>query len=551
MNILNNFTIKIRLIFLVGFAALSMMIIGLLGINAMHNAEASLKTVYEDRLIPTGQISQIIELMRESRNQLLFALQHKPGSETAPYHKHDVTRHIDNVYKNIADITRIWKAYMATYLTPDEEVLAAEFAKTQAHFVNEGLKPVMVFIKEGYYLKAALHLVNTTNPAFKSAHEPAAKLLQLQLDVARATYDEEVVRDQWAGSIAIGLLIIGVSLLSLLAFVTIRSITDVVDRLNLAAEQMAAGDLTVRCEHYAKDELGQIAAAFNRIGEKFHSVIQELTKSTVQLASASEETSSITNDTSSRIRQQQSETEQVATAMNEMTSTVQEVARNASAADQAAKEADIKADEGIDVTAKALTATRDLANEMQQATEVIRKLEAESDNIGGVLDVIRGIAEQTNLLALNAAIEAARAGEQGRGFAVVADEVRTLAGRTQESTQEIQGMIERLQQGTKGAARVMEQGQSKAQNTLVHVEQADHTLEEINQAVARIKEMNAQIATAAEEQGAVAEEINRNVVAINDLSYQSAQGADQTAVASTEQARLAVSLQTMADRFKI
>ena len=551
MNILNNFTIKIRLIFLVGFAALSMIIIGLLGINAMHNAEASLKTVYEDRLIPTGQISHIIELMRENRNQLLFALQHKPGSQTAPYHKHDVTRHTDNVYKNIADITRIWKAYMATYLTPDEEVLAAEFTKTRAHFDNEGLKPVMVFIKEGNYLKAALHLVNTTNPTFKSAHEPAAKLLQLQLDVARATYDEELVRDQWAISIAIGLLIIGISLLSLLAFVTIRSITNVVDRLNVAAEQMAAGDLTVRCEHYAKDELGQIAAAFNRIGEKFRSVIQELTGSTVQLASASEQASSITEETRSRIRQQQSETEQVATAMNEMTSTVLEVARNASVADQAAQEADVKSYEGIEVTAKALTATRNLANEIQQAAEAVSVLEVESDNIGDVLDVIRGIAEQTNLLALNAAIEAARAGEQGRGFAVVADEVRTLAGRTQESTQEIQSMIERLQQGAKGATRVMKLGQSKAQNTLEQVEQADHTLKEINQSVARIKEMNTQIATAAEEQGVVAEEINRNVVAINDLSYQSAQGADQTAVASSKQTRLAVGLQTMANRFSV
>ncbi|RLJ18560.1 methyl-accepting chemotaxis protein [bacterium endosymbiont of Escarpia laminata] len=551
MNILNNLTIKTRLIFLVGFAAVSMVIISLLGINAMHHAEASLKTVYEDRLIPTGQISQIIELMRENRSQLLFALQHKPGSETAPFHKHDVTRHTDKVYKNIDEITRIWKAYMATYLTPDEKVLAAEFTKARVLFANEGLKPVMIFLKEENYLKAALHLAETTNPTFKSAHEPAEKLLQLQLDVARAAYDEAVARDQWASSIAIGLLVIGISLLSLLAFVTIRGITNVVDRLNVAAEQMAAGDLTVRCEHHSKDELGQVAAAFNRIGEKFHSVIQKLTESTIQLASASEQAATITDETSSRIRQQQSETEQVATAMNEMTSTVQEVARNASVADQAAQEADVKAYEGIQVTAKALTATRNLANEMQQAAEAVRVLEVESDNIGGVLDVIRGIAEQTNLLALNAAIEAARAGEQGRGFAVVADEVRTLAGRTQESTQEIQGMIERLQQGAKGATRVMEQGQSKAQDTLEQVEQADHTLKEINLSVARIKEMNTQIATAAEEQGAVAEEINRNVVAINDLSYQSAQGADQTAVASSEQARLAVGLQTMANRFRV
>ena len=551
MNVLNNITIKARLIFLVGFAAVLMMIIGLLGINAMHNDKASLKTVYEDRLIPTGQISRILELMRENRSQLLFALQHEPGSETAPYHQHAVTGHTDNVYKNIDEITRIWKEYMAADMAPDEKLLAEEFANKRAIFVNEGLKPVAQFLKEGGYLNAAIQLVKTTNPTFKTAYAVAENLLQLQLDAAKAAYNEAVVRDQLVSTVAVGLLIIGIVLLSLQAFVTIRGITDVVGRLSNVAEQLADGDLTARCNHHSKDELGQIATAFDRVGEKFRSVVQELTGTTVQLASAAEETSVITDETSTRIRQQQSETEQVATAMNEMTATAQEVARSASVADQAAQEADVKAEDGIEVAAKALAATRNLASEIQQAADAVHKLELESDNIGSVLDVIRGIAEQTNLLALNAAIEAARAGEQGRGFAVVADEVRTLAGRTQESTQEIQGMIERLQQGAKGAAGTMEQGQSKARDTLEQVELADHTLEEINQAVARIKDMNRQIATAAEEQGAVAEEINRNVVAINDLSFQSAQGAEQTALASTEQARLAGELQTMADRFTV
>ncbi|MCB1922041.1 MAG: methyl-accepting chemotaxis protein, partial [Candidatus Competibacteraceae bacterium] len=202
-----------------------------------------------------------------------------------------------------------------------------------------------------------------------------------------------------------------------------------------------------------------------------------------------------------RIRQQLAEAEQVATAMNEMTATVQDVAQTAASADAAASDADAKASEGRSVAVQALAATEDLVNEVQQAAAVIRKLESESESIGAVLDVIRGIAEQTNLLALNAAIEAARAGEQGRGFAVVADEVRTLAGRTQDSTQEIQRMIESLQQGTKGATQSMEKGQTKAQSTLDQVKSTEQTLSVISQAVARIKEMNAQIATAAEEQG--------------------------------------------------
>lgn len=177
MDILNNFTIKARLVFLVGFAVALMVIIGLLGINAMNSGAASLKTVYEDRMVSTVQISHIIELMRENRSQLLFAYQHEPGSKTATYHsQHDVTMHTDAVYKNINEITRIWKEYMTTYLTQDEKVLAEDFAKKRAIYVNEGLKPVAELTKEGNYLKAALHLATTTNPRFKSAQSAVHKL---------------------------------------------------------------------------------------------------------------------------------------------------------------------------------------------------------------------------------------------------------------------------------------------------------------------------------------------------------------------------------------
>lgn len=551
MNILNRFTIKARLIFLVGFAAAVMLSIGLMGLNAMHSAENSLKVVYEDRLIPTGQISRIMGLMRENRSQLQIALQHKPSSETASYHQHPVEKHTKIVYRNIEKITQIWTDFMSSHMTSEELQLAEAFATKRGIFVNQGLKPVAKKLNEGSYLEAALHLMKTTNPSFEVAHEAANNLWQLHLDVAKSTYEDAITRDQLVSNISIGLIMVGILFLSLLAYVTIRGITDVVDRLNDSASRMAAGDLTVRCKQDSQDELGQIIGTFNKLGENFRAVIMELSDSTIQLASASEETSVITVKTSAHTRQQQTETEQMATAMNEMVATVQEVAHNASTADRAAEEADIKVDEGIEVTAKALTETRDLASEVKQATEIIHQLEAESDNIGTVLDVIQGIAEQTNLLALNAAIEAARAGEQGRGFAVVADEVRTLAGRTQESTQDIQKMIERLQRGSKAASLAMSQGQTKAERTLEQVEKADHTLNEINQAVARIREMNTQIATATEEQGSVAEEINRNVLAINDLSVLSAQGGEETAQASSEQARLAGQLQATAQKFLI
>ncbi|AKH19208.1 methyl-accepting chemotaxis protein [Sedimenticola thiotaurini] len=550
MNLLSKITIKARLIFLVTFAVLQLAILGLISINAMSSAESGLKSVYEDRLIPTGQLSQIIDLMRDNHNQLLLALQHSPDSHTLAMHNHPVSLHLELVEKNIATSNTLWQAILKTQLTTEERDLASDFANKMNSFVQKGLKEVDDLIRAGKYEAANLQLLKETGPTFQSAYAAAEKLWQQQLDVARATYNDTRAENEFVLNTAIVLLIVGVILLSLLAMVTIKGISSAVTHLTETSSQLAAGNLTVHSQYDSHDELGDIADAFNTICDKFRTVVKELSDTTVQLAAAAEETSVITGESSVRIKQQQSETEQVATAMTEMTATVQDVARNAAEAEQSALQADSLTNDGRTVAGQALNATRELAQEVEQTAKVIHDLEAESVNIGGVLDVIRGIAEQTNLLALNAAIEAARAGEQGRGFAVVADEVRTLAGRTQESTQEIQSMIERLQQGTGEAVTAMQRGQEKAEHSLSRVEQADQALEEINQAVSRIKDMNAQIATAAEEQGAVAEEINRNIVSINDLSVQSAQGAEQTAVASTQQAHLAADLQAMAAKFR-
>ncbi len=551
MRVMNKVTIKARLVFLVACSAVLMLAIGGLGLFSMRTAETSLEEFYEHRLVPAGQLSTIIELMRENRSQLVFALQHDPESKTVSWHKHDVTMHTKTVEKNIAEITAIWQEFMKTPMSPEERALAEAFAQKRAVFVEKGLRGVSAELERGAYLVAIRKLLEHTNPLFKAAHEEVEKLREYELDRARQDYAQQSERNAFVLKFSVGLIVLAIVLLSGLAFVTIRGIGEAVGKLRKSSSAMAAGDLTVRCGYDSKDELGQVAKAFDAMGEGFREVIHEMSNATVQLAAAAEQTSVITDETSTRLHTQQSDTEQVATAMNEMTSTVQDVARTAASADEAASQADIKACEGRSVAAQALSATEDLANEVHHAAGVIRQLETESDNIGTVLDVIRGIAEQTNLLALNAAIEAARAGEQGRGFAVVADEVRTLAGRTQESTQEIQQMIEGLQQGSKDAAQAMEQGRNKAQNSLERVRRADQTLEDIGQAVSQIKSMNAQIATAAEEQGSVAEEINRNVVSIRDLSAQSSEGASQTAVANAELASLSANLQTIAKRFVI
>lgn len=310
-------------------------------------------------------------------------------------------------------------------------------------------------------------------------------------------------------------------------------------------------DLTQRIVVESNDEIGAMSEMLNRMLEKFQTSLQAVSSSVSQLASASEEMSAVSTQTSDGVARQQMETDQVAIAINEMLSTVQSVAGNASAAAASAKQADGEAENGNGVVLEAIEVSNALAKEVEKSAQAIHKVEADSEQIGMVLDVIKDIAEQTNLLALNAAIEAARAGEQGRGFAVVADEVRTLASRTQESAQEIHQMIEQLQVGSGQAVQVMNAAQQQAEASVSKARSAGDSLRVITTEVSTINEMNLQIASATEEQSAVVEEISRNIAAIKAVSDEAACGTKQTSEASDNMAYLASQLQGLVANFKV
>ena len=342
-------------------------------------------------------------------------------------------------------------------------------------------------------------------------------------------------------------LILGV----LAAWVITRQITVPLGQTLVAVERVASGDLTHNLSVDRRDELGQLQGSIQRMTVELRQLISGIGEGVTQIASAAEELSAVTEQTSAGVNSQKVETDQVATAMHEMTATVQEVARNAEEASEAAVAADLQAREGDKVVNEAIAQIERLATEVGHSTEAMAELKRESDKIGSVLDVIKSVAQQTNLLALNAAIEAARAGEAGRGFAVVADEVRSLAQRTQKSTEEIEELISGLQNGTRQVATIMDNSRELTVSSVELTRRAGTSLESITRTVSAIQSMNQQIAAAAEEQSATAEEINRSVLNVRDVSEQTSAASEETAASSVELARLGSHLQALVGRFRV
>jgi methyl-accepting chemotaxis protein len=310
-------------------------------------------------------------------------------------------------------------------------------------------------------------------------------------------------------------------------------------------------DLTQAVDITSNDEIGFLAAAFNRLIRRLLDIVTEVKQRSEQLATSSEELSVVTEQSKMGLQQQSDAITQVAAAIQEMEYTVQEIAGNAENATTAANDGNSQAQHGNTVVNQATTSIDELSTEIQRSAEVVSKLKDESERIGSVLSVINAIAEQTNLLALNAAIEAARAGEQGRGFAVVADEVRVLAQKTQESTRDIESSIQSLQQGTHDSVEVMKASQDKAESTVQHAQEAGEALNKITSAVSEILMMNTMIASASEEQSSTTQEINQNITNIQSIAEQTASGAEQTSAASTQLSQLSVQLQAIVSQFKI
>jgi methyl-accepting chemotaxis protein len=436
-------------------------------------------------------------------------------------------------------------------ISSDQERAAYQvFKQEQSSYLAEQEK-IMAHSRQGR-LSEALAVAN--GPLGQHADAMAKALTELTgmnqrgaamaADASNAAYGSAV-------RMVLGMLLVAAVVTLALAVLLTRSIVRPLAQAVEVAEVVASGDLSRDFSIEGRDEPAQLLEALKRMQRSLRETIQHISDSSRQLAAASEELTTVTEGSTRGLHQQNAEIEQAATAVNQMTSAVEEVARNAVSTSEASRESDRSAQQGREQVRQTVDSIGQLAGDVSETSTEIGQLADQVRSISQVLDVIRSIAEQTNLLALNAAIEAARAGEAGRGFAVVADEVRALAHRTQQSTQEIEQMIGGIQQGTERAVSSMHNSNQRTGSTLALAQAAGLALDEIAQAIASINERNLVIASASEQQAQVAREVDRNLVNIRDLSLQTSSGASQTSAASQELSRLAVGLNGLVARFRL
>jgi methyl-accepting chemotaxis protein len=451
----------------------------------------------------------------------------------------------------LVDKTRKAQAsYEALPAGPEETALTKAFAATLDSYLQA--QSQMMELSRQNKIEDMRNLINTR---IKDGTDLMGEQLNklIAINQAGATEADAVAGDQYAyatnGIIAVS--VIAALVTVLLAWLLTRSIVTPLNRALAAAESIAGGNLTKPIEVDGKDEPARLLGALSTMQANLRKTIEQIAGSANQLGAAAEELSAVTEEASRGLQQQNNEIEQAATAVNEMTAAVEEVARNAVSTSEASNQSTQAAREGRDRVVETVNAIQTMTHDVQTTSLMIEGLATQGRDIGKVLDVIRAIAEQTNLLALNAAIEAARAGEAGRGFAVVADEVRALAHRTAQSTQEIEKMVAGIQNGTGEAVDSMQQSNQRTHSTLELARAAGVALEQITQSIHQINERNLVIASASEEQAQVSREVDRNLVNIRDLATQSAAGANQTSAASHELSRLAVDLNAMVARFVI
>ncbi|KTB91320.1 chemotaxis protein [Pseudomonas syringae ICMP 13102] len=546
MNLLRGTMLSTRLISAFVVCAVVTLGVGFIGYTGITGLKNSVDGIVNNNLISvystSNARSNAIAHYRDLHRALLFKF---AKADQAKYE--DVIRSLAD---NQQEVEQLFKIYRQTPLQDDERIAGDQFEKSWPTYINASSKVIELAAKGD--LESATRLFEQeVDPEYKKANDDLKIIVasnKRQSDEAAVEAVKTSNTAYW--SLAVGVVIAFIAAIILGLLVT-RSITRPLLGALRTAKQVADGDLSQKIDVSGNDEISTLQSALGIMQINLRDTIQEIANAADQLASASEELNAVTEESAKALIRQNDEIQQAATAVNEMTAAVEEVARNASGASESSEETSRSAIQGRDQVKNAVGSVNTMAEQISQSTEKVTVLATRVNEITGVLAVIQSIAQQTNLLALNAAIEAARAGEQGRGFAVVADEVRALAHRTQASTTDIESMMSQIRAGADEAVIAMNNSRSLAGETRDQAIEAGHALDRITEGVSTINEKNLVIASAAEEQAHVAREVDRNLVNIQDISTQTATGAHQTNASSAELSRLAASFGLLVNKFKL
>jgi len=520
--------------------------VGVLGSRGVSQLSASLDSVFSNNVVSVTNTDQAkIKAVGQTRDMYRLYVGTQAGLPQST-----IDEFIASMNANQAASEKAFAVYRRTDLADDERAAGNKMEQDWPAYQTL-VQRYVTLMKAGDVENGRALLMGELQQAYRVVMD---ELTIMTDSNSRQINDGSVAAAQQASSattsLYIGIAVAFVAAILLGLFIS-RLISAPIGSAVASARRIAEGDLTQRIVSTGRDEAGQLLSALSDMQQSLKTTIQQIASASDQLASASEEMATVTDNSSRGLVRQNDEIQQAATAVTEMTSAVEEVARNAVSTSEASRSTSEQASSGRDQARNAVAAINSATTEIATSTEMVKALAVQVRDIGKVLDVIRGIAEQTNLLALNAAIEAARAGEQGRGFAVVADEVRALAARTQASTGEIEGMINQVQNSADQAVGAMGKSQALVNDTQSLAHATGQALEQIADGIAQINDRNLVIATASEEQAHVAREVDRNLVNIQDLSTQTAAGAHQTNASTQDLSRLAVSFNALVSRFRL
>lgn len=545
-------TIKLKIMVILLVGCFSVTCIGIAGLVGMKDSNKKIETLYKENLTTVMRLGQVVSLMRDNMMQLLLSLQHDPANpEIISMHDHPMSLHIDRVNKNIEEINTIWKEYTSGKLSAEEKQLADDFAEKRAKFVKEGLNATRDALLAGEFNHAIHVTLMNTNPLFKIANESFLKLYENEQRLAQQSYDDAIRKYNITFALILGGIITSILISVILGVLIIRSVSIGTSKLIESSSAMAKGDLSQRLKMVNKDELETISQSFNVMADSFSGALTKVTDSSTLVATASNQLHANAERIATGAEEVSAQATAVATASEEMAATSGDIARNCQQAVDSAHRATESTQNGFEAVGRTISGITLRGSKTRENALLVESLGNRSDQIGEIVATIEGIADQTNLLALNAAIEAARAGEQGRGFAVVADEVRALAERTTRATKEIGEMIRSIQSETKQVIVSMEEGVKDTEREVTEAGQLEAALRNILEQVSDVSMQINQIATAAEEQTATTSEISRNMMQITEVVQDTAGGAHESAKSAALLKGNAEELQRLVMQFKL